>query len=121
MSLGKQGHSQVRADCNFTPCVSGEELGLKPSFSSRTGSGPRFSPLSPNRSLLLQFNEMLQWPQEHRRKSLIRDTYATPLESVKHALEKSSVYFPQVTKAIHPNLLQNIKSHHQNKYLVTGD
>ena len=71
------------------------------------GPGGRFSPLSPNRSLRLQFNEMLPWPQEHRRKSVIRDTHAAPLESVKHVLEKSSVCFAQVRKTICPNL-QNI-------------
>ena len=81
--------------------------------------GGRFSPLCPNRSLCLQFNEMLPWPQEHRRKSFIRDTHAAPLESVKHVLEKSSVCFAQVTKTICPNS-QNIKSH-RNKCLVMGD
>lgn len=59
----------------------------------------------------------------HRRKSLIRDTYATPLEPVKHVPEKLliSVYFSTVTKATHSNLLQIIKSHQQNKCLVTND
>lgn len=43
MWLGKQGYSQVTADCDFTPLVSGEELIQKPPILLRVGSGPRYS------------------------------------------------------------------------------
>lgn len=60
MWLGKQGYSQVTADCDFTPLVSGEELIQKSLILLRVGSGPRYSPRYPNTSQLLCFNEMSQ-------------------------------------------------------------
>ena len=79
-----------------TVCL--ERNWIWPSVSPRTRSGRRLPPLIPKGSPLLYFNEMSPRPQEHRRKSLIRDTYATPLEPVKQVPEELSVYFPQWQK-----------------------
>lgn len=78
-------------------CVSIEELNLTLCL-SQNKIWAQTPPLSPKGSPLLYFNEMSPQPQEHRRKSLIRDTYATPLEPVKQVPEELSVYFPQWQK-----------------------